>query len=133
MLDDEPMSPARRIVVNLVLVALIAGSAYDIVTDQEHWPFSQYPMFSGAWRSPRFSWLRLFGVTADGREFPLDANRFIAPFDQSRLPKALRRILDGHDAGRPGPPGAGRMPRPLRGTAQPGPARGATARRAAAV
>ena len=97
LLADEPMSTARRIVVNLVLVVLIAGSAYDIVTDQEHWPFSQYPMFSGAWRSPRFSWLRLFGVTADGREFPLDANRFIAPFDQSRLPKALRRILDGRD------------------------------------
>jgi hypothetical protein len=97
LLLDEPMSPARRIIVNLVLIALIAGSTYDIVTDQEHWPFSQYPMFSGAWRSPRFSWLRVFGVTADGREFPLDANRFIAPFDQSRLPKALRRILDGRD------------------------------------
>lgn len=91
------MSPGRRTVVNLVLIALIAGSAYDIVLDQEHWPFSQYPMFSGVWRSPSFTWLRLFGVTADGREFPLDANRFIAPFDQSRLPKALRRILDGRD------------------------------------
>ena len=91
------MSSLRRTVVNLVLGALIAGSAYDVVTDQEHWPFSQYPMFSGVWRSPTFTWLRLFGVTADGREFPLDANRFIEPFDQSRLPKALRRILDGPD------------------------------------
>jgi hypothetical protein len=94
------MSPVRRAVVNFALVALVAGSAYDTVTDQEHWPFSQYPMFSGVWRSPSFSWLRLFGVTADGREFPLDANRFIAPFDQSRLPKALRRILDGRDPDR---------------------------------
>jgi len=93
------MNPARRAVVNTVLLALLAGSAYDIVTDQEHWPFSQYPMFSGVWRSPTFTWLRLFGVTEDGREFPLDANRFIAPFDQSRLPKALRRILDGRDGG----------------------------------
>src|SRR3954452_10300038 len=92
------MNPARRAVVNTVLLALLAGSAYDIVTDQEHWPFSQYPMFSGVWRSPTFTWLRLFGVTADGREFPLDANRFIAPFDQSRLPKALKRILEGRDA-----------------------------------
>jgi len=91
------MSSLRRTIVNLVLGALIAGSAYDIVSDQEHWPFSQYPMFSGVWRSPTFTWLRLFGVTADGREFPLDANRFIEPFDQSRLPKALRRILDGPD------------------------------------
>src|SRR5258706_9354574 len=54
-------------------------------------------MFSVAWREPRFSWLRLFGVTAQGREFALDANRYIMPFDQSRLPKALRVILAGHD------------------------------------
>jgi hypothetical protein len=91
------MEPGRRAIVNAVLAALLAGSAYDIATDQEHWPFSQYPMFSGVWRSPTFTWLRLFGVTDDGREFPLDANRFIAPFDQSRLPKALRRIIDGRD------------------------------------
>ena len=91
------MNASRRAVVNSLLVALIVGSAYDIATDQEHWPFSQYPMFSGVWRSSTFTWLRLFGVTADGHEFPLDANRFIAPFDQSRLPKALKRILDGRD------------------------------------
>lgn len=87
----------RRALINLVLGALIAGSAYDIIADQEHWPFSQYPMFSGTWKSPRFTWLRLFGVTADGWEFALDANRYVAPFDQSRLPKALRRMLDERD------------------------------------
>src|SRR3954468_5561240 len=91
------MNVARRTLVNTVLLALIGGSAYDVVADQEHWPFSQYPMFSGVWRSPTFTWLRLFGVAEDGREFPLDDNRFVAPFDQSRLPKALRRILDGAD------------------------------------
>jgi hypothetical protein len=87
----------RRGFINLVLVGLIAGSAYDIVTDQEHWPFSQYPMFSGTWKSQTFTWLRLFGVTEDGREVALDANRYIAPFDQSRLPKALRRMMDERD------------------------------------
>ena len=87
----------RRALINIVLVAFIAGSAYDVVTDQEHWPFSQYPMFSGTWRSPRFTWLRLYGVTAEGREFALDANRYIAPFDQSRLPKALRRMMEERD------------------------------------
>ena len=83
--------------VNLVLLGFLAGSAYDIVTDQEHWPFSQYPMFSGTWRSSTFTWLRLFGVTSDGREFALDANRYISPFDQSRLPKALRQMLQERD------------------------------------
>jgi hypothetical protein len=87
----------RRACVNLVILILIAGSAYDTVTDQEHWPFSQYPMFSGTWKSPTFTWLRLFGVTADGGEFALDANRFVAPFDQSRLPKALKQMLDTAD------------------------------------
>ena len=87
----------RRACINLVLVGLIAGSAFDIITDQEHWPFSQYPMFSGTWTSPTFKWLRLFGVTADGREFALDDNRFVAPFDQSRLPKSLRRMLETPD------------------------------------
>jgi hypothetical protein len=54
-------------------------------------------MFSVAWHSPTFTWLRLFGVTADGREFPLVSNQYIAPFDDSRLPKALKRIMDGPD------------------------------------
>ena len=92
------MSKARRTFINLVIAFVVVGSAYDIVADQEHWPFSQYPMFSGVWRSPTFTWLRLFGVTTDGHEFALDANRYVAPFDQSRLPKALKRILDGPDA-----------------------------------
>jgi hypothetical protein len=88
---------SRLVFVNLILCGLIGGSLFDIATDQEHWPFSQYPMFSGVWRSPTFTWLRLFGVTADGREFPLDSNQYVAPFDQSRLPKALRRMLDEKD------------------------------------
>ncbi len=90
------LSP-RRLLINLILGAFIAGSAYDIATDQEHWPFSQYPMFAVAWTSPTFTWLRVFGVTADGREFPLTNNAYITPFDQSRLPKALRRILARRD------------------------------------
>jgi hypothetical protein len=91
------MSSGRRTLLNLVFLAFITGSVYDIVMDQEHWPFSQYPMFSGVWRSPTFGWLRLFGVTAEGNEFPLDYNRYVSPFDQSRLPKALRQMLDEPD------------------------------------
>lgn len=97
LLRFPAVTRGRIAFVNLVVCCLIGGSAYDIVTDQEHWPFSQYPMFSGVWRSPTFTWLRLFGVTADGREFPLDTNTYVAPFDQSRLPKALKRMLDERD------------------------------------
>jgi len=94
------MSIKRRVFLNLVFAFLILGSAYDITTDQEHWPFSQYPMFSGEWRSPTFTWLRLFGVTADGREIALASNRYIAPFDLSRLPKVIRRMMDERDGSR---------------------------------
>ena len=87
----------RRSVVNLILAGFLGGSAYDIVRDQEHWPFSQYPMFAVVWAAPTFSWLRVFGVTVAGAEFPLEANAYIAPFDQSRLPKALRQMLDRPD------------------------------------
>jgi hypothetical protein len=88
----------RRVLINALVISVICGSLYDIVTDREHWPFSQYPMFSGVWKSPTFSWLRLFGVTPDGREFALDANRYVEPFDQSRLPKALKRMTEMPDA-----------------------------------
>jgi hypothetical protein len=88
------VSRVRRALINFILLSLIGGSIYDIAADREHWPFSQYPMFSGIWRSPTFTWLRLVGVTADGREFVLDANEYIEPFDQSRLPKALKRMLE---------------------------------------
>jgi hypothetical protein len=86
---------ARRLLINFVLAVLIAGSVYDIAADDEHWPFSPYPMFSGVWRSPTFTWLRLIGVTSDGREFVLDTNDYIEPFDQSRLAKGLKRMLEG--------------------------------------
>jgi hypothetical protein len=82
------------VLINFILITLIGGSIYDIVADREHWPFSQYPMFSGVWRSPTFTWLRLIGVTADGREFVLDRNAYIEPFDQSRLPKGFKRMLE---------------------------------------
>jgi hypothetical protein len=91
------MTQSRKLILSVLFVGFMAGSLFDIITDQEHWPFSQYPMFSGVWRSPTFSWLRLFGVTSDGREFPLDENRFVSPFDQSRLPKALKQMLQEPD------------------------------------
>lgn len=87
----------RRSFLNLVFAGLLVGSAYDVVTGTEHWPFSPYPMFAGTWRSPTFSWLRLFGVTADGAELALESNDYIQPFDQSRLAKALRQLMDEPD------------------------------------
>lgn len=94
------MSKFRMAIVNLLLVLLIAGSIYDIVTDQEHWPFSQYPMFSGVWRATTFRWYRLVGVREDGREVTLDDRHYIEPFDQSRLHAAFVRLAERPDAAR---------------------------------
>jgi len=92
------MSRTRRWIVNAFLGFLIAGSLYDIVLDQEHWPFSQYPMFSGIWRETSFTWYRLVGVRDDGVEVTLDRNAFVRPFDQSRLHLALVRLAGAPDA-----------------------------------
>src|SRR5438105_1680590 len=92
------MNKLRYLIVNLFIALLVTGSLYDIATDQEHWPFSQYPMFSGIWRSNSFTWYRLVAVREDDVELPLDVNQFIRPFDQSRFHLAVVRIAAAPDA-----------------------------------
>lgn len=82
----------RLIAANLLIAFLLAASAYDVIRDEEHWPFSQYPMFSRVTEKRELTWLRLYVVTPDGREFPLLTHRQVFPFDQSRLSKALGSV-----------------------------------------
>ena len=93
------MSTRRLVIANVLILFVIAGSAYDILTRQEHWPFSNYPMFSSVHRRPVLTWLRLFGVTGDNREVALLSYNDLWPLDQSRLPLGLRRIADAPDSG----------------------------------
>jgi hypothetical protein len=92
------MSTSRRTIVNAFLAFLVCGSLYDIALDSEHWPFSQYPMFSSIWRATTFRWYRLVGVREDGVEFVLDHARYIQPFDESRLHLAMVRLAERPDA-----------------------------------
>jgi hypothetical protein len=94
------MSVARRAIVNGFLAFLVCGSLYDIALDSEHWPFSQYPMFSSIWRATTFRWYRLVGVRDDGTEVVFDRARFIQPFDESRLHLAFVRLATQPDADR---------------------------------
>lgn len=93
------LSLTERVPAYALAAIVIGGSAYDIVRDQEHWPFSQYPMFSTVERSRTFESLRLFGVMADGRsEVPLLAHDYLEPLDQCRLSTSLSwiaRMPDG--------------------------------------
>jgi hypothetical protein len=87
--------PSRIVLVHLLIAVLAGGSAYDIVTGREHWPFSPYPMFSKVERAPTLDVLRLFGVSDEPspREIPLLDQDAIAPFDQARLATALARTV----------------------------------------
>jgi hypothetical protein len=87
------MTLRRQILVHLFIFAMVAGSLYDIVTSQEHWPFSDYPMFASIHRKHTLdNWYRVFGVTPDGREVAIIRYDELWPLDQSRLPLGIRRI-----------------------------------------
>jgi hypothetical protein len=96
----EPVPPTagRRRLVASVAFVFLAGSAIELVIDPpyrgEHWPFSQYRMYSEMPRRTPLTGRRLFGVTDDTpeREIPLAASRYIRPFDSSRLWVAWDRL-----------------------------------------
>jgi hypothetical protein len=102
LLGPAPEEPSalpthgRRVLVGSIAAVITAGSAAEILLDppyaREHWPFSQYQMYSGR-SSPTLSMRRLFGVAAQtGREIPLVEKRYIFPFDHSRFWFSLDRL-----------------------------------------
>jgi hypothetical protein len=93
------MSTSRRWFISGFLIFLIAGHVYDIVVDREHWPLSQYPMFSRVWTSASFGWHRAVGVDDEGHEVVLRDRDRIHPFDNSRLHLGLERMRHGRQAG----------------------------------
>jgi hypothetical protein len=87
------MTFARKVFVHLFIAAVMTGSLYDIATSQEHWPFSDYPMFASVHRKHALdNWYRVFGVTPDGREVAILRYDQLWPLDQSRLPLGIRHI-----------------------------------------
>jgi hypothetical protein len=92
------MSRARLVFIHLLIIGVTGGSLYDIVTRQEHWPFSNYPMFSTIHREAVLRWPRIYGVRPDGREEPVTRYADLWPLDQSRLPLGLRAIYDEEGA-----------------------------------
>jgi len=94
------MSRARLLLVHALIALVIGGSAYDILTRQEHWPWSNYPMFAQVHRTRVLSWYRLYGVDEHDREIPLLKPAYLWPLDQSRLSIGLRAIAQqrGGDA-----------------------------------
>jgi hypothetical protein len=90
------MSRARLWLVHGCIAAIVAGSAFDIAVQGEHWPFSSYPMYSGVERSRTLTVVRLFGVVGDGNrqlEFPLTDSDALQPMDQARVAAGLDWII----------------------------------------
>lgn len=91
---SRSMRAHRLWLANAVIGFLIIGSLYDIVRDTDHWPFSNYGMYSELQLTPTLAALRLFGVT-DGpspREFLLEPET-LDPFDRNRLTSALVPLM----------------------------------------
>jgi len=93
------MSRARLVLVHVLIAFVLGGSAYDILTRQEHWPWSNYPMFAQVHRTPVLSWYRLYGVDDHDREIPLLNPAYLWPLDQSRLSVGLRAVAQQPDSG----------------------------------
>ncbi len=86
------MSRPRRLLVNLVIAAILAGQGAAIVLDRELWPFSPYPMFSTAQRGPVVSRLWLYGVLPGGREVALTDRAAFLPLRLAQIEGGLGRL-----------------------------------------
>jgi hypothetical protein len=88
------LGPGRVTRVYAFIGILLAGSLFDVAMDTEHWPFSQYAMYSETLTSRSLDTLRLVGVPRDGTApVPLYASRFIDPFNQSRIRWAFEKMI----------------------------------------
>ena len=66
------ISKRRILLVNVVVLLLISGHLVDIVTNKEHWPFSQYKLFTNVETERSLTRMQLYGVTQESSyEFPL--------------------------------------------------------------
>ena len=97
--EHEPaMRPSRLVLVHALIAFIVGGSAWDIARDQEHWPFSQYPMFSSVERDWTHRTVRLFTVDRKGAEAPLLDAALLRPFDQCRVSTSLIRMRQDEGA-----------------------------------
>jgi hypothetical protein len=100
--DDEsnvrPMQSRGLVAAYIVIVLIIGGSLFDMLRDTEHWPWSNFPMYSRLGdKGATFQDYRLYGVPKANPlgEFSLSTDgRFTQPFDTSRLAEALAELAN---------------------------------------
>ena len=86
------MSRGRLWVAHVAIALLLGGSLTAIGLAREVWPFSPYEMFSQVRPERTLTRLRVFGITQNGDEIPLQKPEYIEPFDQSRLARAFSKM-----------------------------------------
>ena len=74
-LVDQPPQPQGQSRLAVLLLILLTGSGYAWAFRRELFPFSWYPMYSTVNRDQELSRYVLFGVGADGGEWPLQWER----------------------------------------------------------
>jgi hypothetical protein len=88
---DPHLSRGKRLAVTSLLVALFAAHVPGLITDQQHWPFLLYPMYSHRLGST-VTCLTAVGVSPDQKETVLLADD-LYPFNQMFVTRALGRVL----------------------------------------
>jgi hypothetical protein len=79
------------LLVHAVMIVLVAGQALALALDEEKWPFSPYPMYSYMRNPVSYNEFQVWGVTPEGREFPLVERRHIRPLTSLRLREVVSR------------------------------------------
>jgi hypothetical protein len=92
------MTRGRLWLVHAVIVLVVGGQLYDMVRDEEHWPFGPYEMFSYVDEAKTYDALRVFGVRGV-EELPLLVFDYLRPFDQARFTTVLGLIRDSDPSG----------------------------------
>src|SRR5215213_2617178 len=94
---ERVMSPWRVRMVYAVLGAIVVGHFYEIARQQEHWPFSNYPMWAQVTDKWELASIETVGLTDEPypQEINLNDPAYFAP-----LPVYYQRLILGRFARR---------------------------------
>lgn len=94
---DRPVPPRRVWLVYAVVGVIVLGHLHEIIRQQEHWPFTNYPMWARVTRDWHVREIMAFGVTDEPapREFDLRDPVYFAP-----MPAIYQRLNFQRAAGR---------------------------------
>lgn len=100
----RPMQRWRVMMVYAVLAAIVIPHAYEIIFQKEHWPFSNYPMWSHVIDTRDLWRPRMVGVTDEPnpREIFLE-RRYFEPLPSRFIDLHLNRAISAGRKGKLGP------------------------------